>query len=176
MWLPKPWSELGVDPCLVGRVHLSRDTNRHAGAPGGIDGHLRALHPGKTSDEAGVIACGLRSALVIRRIESVMDDIDVRQRHLPSALVLGNGDVVCIMIESIKGRQLLVSRMVDGVDHRNVRNEARARQRHGRVRMNEIERTAFDHLLHCPRRMVHIGERLGWPLRCRIQKAQLGRS
>ena len=174
MRLTESRRELDADPARVRRMHLSGNVNRQSGTSGGIDRGVRPLDFREASNEADVVARP-RTVLVLCRIQTVMDDRDVRERHFAPSLILGDGDVLRIRVEAVEGRQLLVPHMMDGVNQRHVRNESRARQRHCRVRVDKVEVTALAHLLHCPRSVVHVRKRFRRPQRLGIEKAKLGR-
>lgn len=101
-----------------------------------------------------------------------MDDVDLAQRHLSAALIFGDGDVVRFREMAVERRQLLVPRMMERVHERAARNEAAARECRRRMGVDDIVRTAQADLLHRPRHVVQIGERIRRPLGLVIEASE----
>src|SRR5512147_1838403 len=103
----------------------------------------------------------------------MMDDVDALERHFASSLVARDRDVMDVRAMTIEARQLAVTLVMDRVDDRHAGHEPRAGERHGGVRVHDVERAVFDDLLHGPRDVVQIGEHLRRPLRLRVEGAEL---
>ena len=85
-------------------MNLARHPDPRAGLPSDIDGRMWTLHTRVASDEAHVVPEWSRRALVPRRIETMMDDVNMPEADLATPLIVGDRDVMRLLTILVERR------------------------------------------------------------------------